>query len=334
MPDPTGASGFRAAWWLTSPHLQTLWPTFFNRRPAPALRRERLELPDGDFVDLDWTAPAPGSRVLILHGLEGSLESHYAGGLLSRLRNAGFNAGLMYFRGRSGTPNRLPRSYHSGDTGDLACVLQHLHRRDPDSPLAVVGFSLGGNVLLKWLGEAGSSAGISQAIAVSVPFDLDAAARQLDRGISRIYRNHLLGRLRQAVRRKAAQHPPPWPLERLDELRSFRSFDDAITAPLHGFRDVDDYYGRASSRQFLGAIRIPTVILQAADDPFLPASALPHSGELSPDVTLELSPHGGHVGFIAGNWPGLPHYWLEQRILELLAAGQHGHPSGRRGRPG
>ena len=256
--------------------------------------------------------------MLILHGLEGSIESHYAGGLLTRLAAAGFTAGLLYFRGRSGQPNRLPRSYHSGDTGDLAFVVRHLYARDPQQPLAVVGFSLGGNVLLKWLGERGRDAGIQQAIAVSVPFDLDAAARQLDRGFSRIYRNHLLARLRQAVRHKALQHPPPWPLERLDELRSFRAFDDAITAPLHGFRDVDDYYGRASSRQFLKSIRVPTVILQAVDDPFLPASALPQADELGPDVILELSARGGHVGFIGGNRPFAPHYWLEQRILELL----------------
>lgn len=309
-------------------HLQTLYPSLFRPRQAPPLQRERLELPDGDFLDLDWTAPAAGGRVLILHGLEGSIESHYAGGLLRRLAAAGFHAGLLYFRGRSGTPNRLPRSYHSGDTDDLAFVVQHLFARHPQQPLAVIGFSLGGNVLLKWLGEAGNTAGIQQAIAVSVPFDLDAAARQLDRGISRIYRNHLLARLRQAVRHKAEQHPPPWPLERLDELRSFRAFDDAITAPLHGFRDVDDYYGRASSRQFLKSIRVPTVILQAVDDPFLPASALPQADELGPDVVLELSPHGGHVGFIAGDRPFAPRYWLEQRILELLTGKADHHAAG------
>ena len=255
----------------------------------------------------------------MLHGLEGSLESHYTGSLLARLGEAGYAAGLLYFRGRSGTPNRLPRSYHSGDTADLAFVVQTLSSRHPRQPLMVVGFSLGGNVLLKWLGESGDQTGIRQAIAVSVPFDLDAAARQLDRGLSRLYRNHLLARLREAVRRKARQHPPPWPLERLGELKSFRAFDDAITAPLHGFRDVDDYYARASSRQYLTAIRVPTVILQAVDDPFLPASALPCADELGPAVTLELSDHGGHVGFIAGNRPFAPHYWLEQRILELLA---------------
>ena len=260
---------------------------------------------------------------MILHGLEGSLESHYAGGLLSQLAKAGFTAGLLYFRGRSGTPNRLPRSYHSGDTADLAFVVEHLLSQHPQQPLSLVGFSLGGNVLLKWLGETGARAGIRQAIAVSVPFELDAAARQLERGFSRIYRNHLLARLRLAVHRKAEQHTPPWPLERLSELRSFRAFDDAITAPLHGFRDVDDYYNRASSRQYLGTIQVPTVILQAADDPFLPPSALPRTDELAPAVVLELSKHGGHVGFIAGKRPCTPIYWLEQRIPELLSNPPH-----------
>lgn len=281
------------------------------------MQRERLELADGDFLDIDWTTPAHGQRVLVLHGLEGSLESHYAGGLLQCLATAGYTAGLLYFRGRSGTPNRLPRSYHSGETGDLEFVIRHL-QQDHGSRLSIIAFSLGGNVLLKWLGESGENADIQQAISISVPFDLDAAARQLDRGLSRIYRNHLLRKLRLSVINKAKTHPPPWPLERLSELRSFREFDNAITAPLHGFADVDDYYSRASCKQFLGAIRVPTLILQALDDPFLPVSALPRPADLSPSVTLELANQGGHVGFIGGAVPFKPHFWLEQRILEQL----------------
>jgi hypothetical protein len=256
--------------------------------------------------------------VLVLHGLEGSLESHYAAGLLNALATAGYNAGLMYFRGRSGEPNRLPRGYHSGETGDLEYVVRYICERYAQ-PLSVIGFSLGGNVLLKWLGEKGDETGIQQAIAISVPFDLDAAARQLDRGFSRLYRNHLLRKMRASVIRKAALHTLPWPVARLEELRSFRAFDDAITAPLHGFRDVDDYYRQASSRQFLRHIRIPTLILQSADDPFLPAAALPIDSELAGSVTLELSPHGGHVGFVSGHLPFRPRYWLEHRILEQLA---------------
>jgi len=276
-----------------------------------------MELADGDFLDIDWTTPARGQRVLVLHGLEGSLESHYAGGLLQCLEMAGYTAGLMYFRGRSGTPNRLARSYHSGETGDLEFIIRQLQQHHGPL-LAVIGFSLGGNVLLKWLGENGENTGIQQAISISVPFDLDAAARQLDRGLSRIYRNHLLRKLRLSVVNKAKTHSPPWPLERLRELRSFREFDNAITAPLHGFANVDDYYSQSSCKQFLGTIRVPTLILQALDDPFLPASALPRPADLSPFVTLELADHGGHVGFIAGTVPFKPFYWLERRILKQL----------------
>jgi predicted alpha/beta-fold hydrolase len=300
--------------------MQTLFPSLLRTRNPPPLRRERLELPDGDFLDLDWTTETNGALVLLLHGLEGSIESHYTGGLLRRLSGAGYNTGLLYFRGRSGEPNRLARSYHSGETGDLDQVVRHLQEKYAQQPLSLVGFSLGGNVLLKWLGEKGSNAGIRQAIAISVPLDLDAAARQLERGLSRIYRNHLLNKLRKAVISKAGAHPPPLPLNRLHELLSFRAFDDAITAPLHGFTGVDDYYARASSKQFLRDIQVPTLILQALDDPFLPAAALPRADELSPAVTLELSRHGGHVGFISGNNPLAPCYWLEQRVLQQLSA--------------
>ncbi|MBT8122032.1 MAG: hydrolase, partial [Gammaproteobacteria bacterium] len=306
-------SEFRPAWWLPGRHLQTLYPSLFRQRHIPPLRRERLELADGDFLDIDWTTPARGQRILVLHGLEGSIESHYAGSLLHSLAKAGYTAGLLYFRGRSGTPNRLARSYHSGETGDLEYIVRRLQKQQDNPPLSVIGFSLGGNVLLKWLGECGENAGIQQAISISVPFDLDAAARQLDCGLSRIYRNHLLRKLRLSVINKAKTHPSPWPPERLHELRSFREFDNAITAPLHGFKDVDDYYSRASCKQFLTAIRVPTLILQALDDPFLPASALPRPADLSPSVTFELADQGGHVGFIAGAVPFKPHFWLEQR---------------------
>jgi predicted alpha/beta-fold hydrolase len=312
-------SAFRPAWWLPGAHLQTLYPSLFRRRVIPQLSRQRLELPDGDFIDIDWTGAANNTPVLVLHGLEGSLESHYAGSLLTRLAHAGYRAGLLYFRGRSGEPNRLPRSYHSGDTADLDFALRTLRNSGPEPVFAVIGFSLGGNVLLKWLGEQGSSAGIGTAIAISVPFELDRAAHRLDRGLSRIYRNHLLGKLRRSVIAKSARHPPPVPLHELGRLRSFHAFDDAVTAPLHGFAGVDDYYARSSSRQYLKAIRVPTLILQARDDPFIPADALPAEPELGSAVTLELSTQGGHVGFVTGANPLAPVFWLEQRILRHLA---------------
>ena len=311
-------STFRPAWWLPGPHLQTLYPSLFRKRRAPALTRERLELADGDFVDIDWTTSDGNMTVLILHGLEGSLESHYTGGLLCALEHSGYKAGLMYFRGCSGEPNRLPRSYHSGDTGDLDTVIRHIRKLRPGKPLAAIGVSLGGNVLLKWLGEQAGNADITTAIAISVPLDLHEAAVKLGNGASRIYQHHLLKRLRDSVTIKATRHEPPFPLDRLDELDSFHKFDNEVTAPLHGFRDVDDYYASSSSKQFLKRIEIPTLLLQAVDDPFLPSEALPKSDELGPAVTLELARHGGHVGFVTGGNPFKPRYWLEERALHHL----------------
>jgi len=313
-------SSFRPAWWLPGPHLQTLWPSLIRPRPQPALRRERLELPDGDFLDLDWTPGTSGPLVLVLHGLEGSVHSHYAAGIMRALHARGLRAVLMHFRGCSGEPNRLARSYHSGETGDVNHVATELRRRHPDIPLAGVGYSLGGNVLLKWLGETGGDNPLAQAVAVSVPLRLDRAADRLEQGASRLYQAYLLRSLRRSVGRKfrSRELSAPLALHELRRLRTFRAFDNAVTAPLHGFRDAHDYYARSSSRPFLGDIQVPTLILQAEDDPFLTRDALPDEQELAPAVTLELSPRGGHVGFVTGRWPWRPRYWLEERIVEQL----------------
>ena len=315
-------SAFRPAWWLPGPHLQTLFPSLFRRRQPPPLTRERLELPDGDFLDLEWTDRTAGNVVLILHGLEGSLESHYTGGMLAALAQQGYNACLMYLRGCSGEPNRLPYSYHSGKTEDLDFVVRTIQEHLPGKPLAIIGFSLGGNILLKWLGEQGKSARVSTAVAISVPFDLNQTALRLEHGLSRIYQHHLVKKLHGSARKKSRSHALPWPAERLDELRTFRRFDNEITAPLNGFRDVDDYYNRASSKQYLKSIEVPTLLIQARDDPFLPAPALPQDDDLSPAVTLELSRRGGHVGFVSGNNPMRPQYWLEQRVIRHLRSQQ------------
>jgi uncharacterized protein len=308
-------SAFHPAWWLPGPHLQTIYPSLLRRRRHPELKRERLELPDGDFVDLDWTQNDGRALVLVLHGLEGSLESHYTGGILEALVATGYRAVLMYFRGCSGSPNRLARSYHSGDTTDLRHVLTG---RIGEKPLAVIGYSLGGNVLLKALGEGAGMGPVRTAIAVSVPFDLDRAAWRLQQGFSRIYQRYLLSKLRRSYRAKLPSHTMPVNPERLDALDSFRKFDNEVTAPLHGFLDVDDYYGRSSSRQYLQAITTPTLILHAADDPFVPGDAIPTDSELGSGVTLELSRHGGHVGFVEGDLPFRAHYWLETRICTHL----------------
>jgi hypothetical protein len=240
-------------------------------------------------------------------------------GLLASLAARGCGAVVAQFRGCSGRPNRLARSYHSGDTGDLRAVLAALVQRHPGRMLGAAGFSLGGNVLLKYLGECAEATPLAAAVAVSVPFELARGAARLNSGFSRLYQWHLVASLRAKARAKFATRAGcPVPLAALDGLRDFWTFDDRVTAPLHGFRDVHDYYARSSCRQFLPRIRVPTLVVHAVDDPFLSSDAIPTAAELPPAVTLELHPHGGHVGFVAGRWPWRAEYWLEQRIVGAL----------------
>jgi hypothetical protein len=309
---------FRAPWWCRGPHCQTLFPHVFRRRPGLRLEHERLELPDGDFLDLAWSGPASGATVVILHGLEGSLRSHYAAGLVASLARSGYRAAFLHFR-NTREPNRLPRSYHSGDTADLAHVVAHVTTRTGRPPFAAVGYSLGGNVLLKWLGETGASAPVAAAVAVSVPFELGEAADRMERGMSRLYQWRLVTSLRQSYRRKFARIPSPLTVD-VRRLRTFREFDDKVTAPLHGFAGVDDYYRRSSSRQYLGRIRVPTLILHARDDPFMWPHTAPTAAQVSRSVHLEISDRGGHVGFVTGSWPWQPRWWLEERIMAHLDA--------------
>ncbi len=310
---------FKPAWWCRGPHGQTLWARLARRPPHVALWRERLELPDGDFIDLDWTEKSSGPIVVVLHGLEGSSDSPYARGLLQAVERRGWRGVVMHFRGCSGEPNRLARSYHSGDTDDLDFLAATLRRREPHTPLATVGFSLGGNVLLKWLGKAGSVTPLHAAVAVSVPFVLHGAAARLQQGFSRLYQWQLLRSLRDSVDAKRRHMELPLKIRDLSELKNFRDFDEYVTAPLHGFDSADHYYTVSSSRQYLGGITVPTLLLHASDDPFMTESAIPRPDELSESVILELSPHGGHVGFVAGVWPWRPRYWLDERIPAYLA---------------
>ena len=317
------ACHFAPAPWLPGPHLPTIWASACRRPPAIALEFERVELADGDFVDLAWTPAHAGPCVLVLHGLEGSHHSTYARAILAALAAHGYRGVLMQFRGCSGEPNRLARSYHSGDTGDVAEVAALIAARHGRAPFAALGYSVGGNVLLKWLGERGADHPLITAVAVSVPFDLAACASRLDQGASRLYQWRLLRSMQAKFAAKFRLRPAPLAVQDVSGLSTFWRFDDAVTAPLHGFRDAVDYYTRSSSRAFLGRIAIPTLILHAEDDPFVPASAIPTALELAPPVTLELAPHGGHVGFVAGRVPGRAHYWLESRIiahLDLLRA--------------
>ena len=315
---PLLESAFRPAWWLRGSHAQTVWPALFRHRRQLAVRWRKLELDDGDFLELAWSGPDDGPIVLLFHGLQGGIRSHYATGLMHRLNQDGFCTCLMHFRGCGREPNRLPISYHSGKTDDPQRLLEHVIARSGRPPYAAVGISLGGNVLLKWLGEQGDASPLSRAVAISVPFMLDAAAERLEGGVSRLYQRHLVNSLRDAYRRKFARMPSPLDID-LKELRTFRLFDDQVTAPLHGFQGVDHYYESCSSRQFIPHIRVPTLILHARDDPFMFADTAPGADELPEQVWLELSAGGGHVGFIAGNLPGRAIYYAEQRVAEWLS---------------
>lgn len=310
-------STFRSAWWLPGAHLQTVWPFLFRRRRMPVFTWERVELPDGDFLDLAWCGSGP-NICIVLHGLEGCYQSHYAPGLMQALSRAGWRVVMLHFRGCSGEPNRLDRSYHSGETGDLAYVLKLLAEREQPAALTAVGFSLGGNVLLKYLGETGTAAKLHAACAVSVPFDLAIGALRLERGLSRLYQWWLIQSLQRKIRTKFSQRDCPLELDRLKHHNTFRKFDTAVTAPLHGFRDADDYYRRCSSRPFLKSITVPTLILHALDDPFLGPMGVPDADELAPTVRLELSRQGGHVGFVGGRLPWQAEYWLDQRISDFF----------------
>lgn len=314
---------FKPAWWLKGPHLQTLWPTFFRREIKNImLMRERIELSDGDFVDLDWTEESDGPLVLILHGLEGSITSPYAKGMLYAIQQCGFQGVFMHFRGCSGEMNRHPESYHSGDTKDVANIIDLLLKRKKS--LAVIGFSLGGNVLLKWLGELGMNSPIKAAVAISVPFELNKAVMRIQQGFSRVYDKHFVRVLCKKMRNKFKTKPAPIELSILDELRTLRDFDDKVTAPLHGFQNAEDYYQKCSSRQFLKNIAVPTLLLQAKDDPFMTEDLLPHPFELSKTVTMELTEQGGHVGFVSGSLPWRAEYWLEQRVPQFLIEHESG----------
>lgn len=309
-------AGFRPAWWLRSAHLQTLWPVLMRRPRRLALECERVELADGDFIDLAGCGPATGPGVLVIHGLEGSLESHYATPLLEALSRAGYRALFMHLRGCSDEPNRLARSYHSGASDDLREVLAYL-RRQGRAPRAAVGFSLGGNLLLKHLGETGPDSGLDCAAAVSVPFRLDAAVQRMETGLSRLYGRYLLDRLKRSYRRRFRHRPSPLDLD-IHRVRSIREFDDRVTAPLNGFAGAEDYYRRCSAAAFIATIVTPTLVLHARDDPFMYPDTVPARADFGPGITLEVSEYGGHVGFVSGRLPWRPVYWSERRILGWL----------------
>ncbi|MGI3003593.1 hydrolase [Shewanella algae] len=320
------SSSFRPPWWAKSPHFQTIIPVLTKVAGLP-LQRERLELEDGDFIDLDWLkAPIPGKPLLvILHGLEGSADSHYIRRLLSECQKRGLAAVVHHHRGCSGEDNRLARSYHSGDTADISHSLQTLKQRYPHSPLLAVGYSLGGNVLAKYQGEFAEKSLLSRAAVVSAPLALASCAKRLEKGFSKVYQSYLIRQLQQKMLLKLERGNSQLPLngEAIKRLNTFYDFDHQVTAPLHGFNGVDDYYQKASALPLLSKIAKPTLILHAADDPFMTDAVIPSLAHLPACVEYELHANGGHVGFIEGGTPWRPRYYLEQRLLRYLTESTH-----------
>jgi predicted alpha/beta-fold hydrolase len=320
------ARPFRPPWWGRNGHVQTIWGALFRSIRLP-LRRERLATPDGDFLDLDWldgdglAASAP--CLLVLHGLEGSSRSHYVSGLLRIGRAAGWRGVALNFRSCSGELNLLPRFYHSGETGDLAWVVKTLVERARGVPIGAVGVSLGGNVLLKWLGEVGerAPAELRGAVGISVPFDVAACARVLDRGFHRlVYAANFLKTMRSKVIEKASRYPGFVDVAATRQARTFARYDRIVTAPLNGFRDEVDYWVQSSSGPYLARIRRPTLLLGAHDDPIVPGRTLPDPRALPPNVRAEFTARGGHAGFLEGRWPWRADSWAERRAVAFLTS--------------
>lgn len=322
--------GYRAPRWLPGGHAQTIYPLLIKPDALP-YRRERWETPDGDFVDADWSTVTEDDQrplLVLFHGLEGSSNSHYAIALMRAVTSLGWGGVVVHFRGCSGEPNRLPRAYHSGDSQEIDWILTRLHRLQPARPLYAVGISLGGNALLKWLGEHPQTAcGLLRgAAAISAPIDLAACGHHLAHGFNRLYTRHFLRTLKLGAAAKLQRYPGLFDEKRMQQAINLHQFDDVVTGPLHGFSGADDYWRRASSKPWLAAIRVPTLLLNAQNDPFLPAHALPTSDQLSCQVHAEFPREGGHVGFVSGSaidpatgncLPGQLS-WLPQRILHFF----------------
>ncbi|WP_461208715.1 hydrolase [Desulfocurvus sp. DL9XJH121] len=307
---------------LRSGHLQTLTPVLLRPRPEVDFQRTRLELDDGDFLDLDWSpAPGEGGRLaLVIHGLEGHSRRKYVRGMVRALNAAGWDCVAMNHRGCSGEMNRLPRFYHSGETDDVHAALTHALDRGGYERAALVGFSMGANQILKYLGEDPGRLPkeLAAAVSVSAPCALDACCRVLETGFAQVYQAYLLRSLKAKVRAKHALFPDSLSLAGLAGMRTFRQFDDTYTAPLAGYADASDYYARCSSLQFLDSIRTPVLVLNAKDDPFLAPECYPREQALaSAWIYLETPESGGHVGFALNGASGP--YWDERRAVEFLA---------------
>jgi predicted alpha/beta-fold hydrolase len=319
------------AWWIPGAHLQTAWARIARSRRLVTFARELLTTPDDDDLVLDHVSGPPASpRVLILHGLEGSAYSLHSQGLALAVAQAGWRGTVLNFRScardardiEQRLPNRRPRLYHSGETSDLDFVVRTLVAREPATPIYALGFSLGGAVLLKWLGEVGRASAIRAAATISVPYDLAAAARYLERPVGRIYFGHFVSRLKSKALDLLARFPRETAhidRDRVRYARSFHEFDEFLTAPLHGFAGADDYYRRSSALPFMTRIAVPTLCLSSDDDPLIPGDSAHRARDAAAaPVRVEITPWGGHTGFVTGRWPWRPTYWAEERSIDWL----------------
>ncbi|CAA6816782.1 MAG: Hydrolase, alpha/beta fold family functionally coupled to Phosphoribulokinase [uncultured Sulfurovum sp.] len=315
---------FKPSFFLKNAHIQTLYAPLLRKPVRPKVEIERFELADGDFLDAYWHKTKPKDErpiVILLHGLTGSFYSPYIQGIMSALDNKGFHAVLMSFRACSGEDNRLARSYHSGDTADVKAWINHVHKNYPNNKLYAIGYSIGGNVLLKLLGEEKNNLALEATVSVSAPMDLAVCAEVISKGFAKNYEKHLLKPLIASLKRKYNTFNMETYLtlkeNEIDTIKTIEAFDEHYTAPMHGFKSAKDYYTQSSSKQFLKHISIPTLILHALDDPFMDERVLPSHHELSSKITLELSPYGGHLGFVSGSL-FKPSYWLEERIPQYF----------------
>jgi uncharacterized protein len=326
---------YRAPWWLgrgaLGAHLQTVYPALFGKKPAITYTRERWDTtpngaPDGDFIDVDRLLDTKNAinqpMLVVFHGLEGHSQSPYALNLMNEAKQRGWRGLVPHFRGCSGEINRLPRAYHSGDAAEIDWILRRAKAESPTQPLYVAAISLGGNATMKWLGDIGRDAAsiATAAASISAPLDLMAAGNALEQGFCKIYTKNFLITMKRKSLAKLALHPGIFPREAAVQARTLREFDNFITAPLHGYRDTDDYWTRASAKPGLTSVAVPTLVLNALNDPFLPALALPTKRDVSTYVTLEQPHDGGHVGFLSGGFPGHGR-WMSERVMRFFESG-------------
>jgi len=316
-------AAYQAPAWCKNPHLQTIWPRFFGLRKIVPVTMERIDTPDDDFIDLAW-GPAPQETqavIVLFHGLEGSKDSHYIQDMLQACIGQPWQVVLMHFRGCSGEPNRTHRAYHSGETADALWLSQELRKRYPTIPLCAVGYSLGGNMLLKLAGETKAENPFSMCVSVSAPLRLDECAKAIANGFAQVYQRKLLNSMRKMLRQKFALLDYQGKLRinesQINNLDTFEKFDENITAPLHGFASANDYYQKCSGMQFLKSITVPTLVIHALDDPFMNEAVVPGEQALSPSVAYEYSRRGGHVGFAQGK-PWSTSTWLGTRLVSFI----------------